>query len=143
MRKVDLAYVAGIVDGEGWIGLRISNRVRGKIAYTLAVSVANSNEWIIQWLKFAFGGNCCCAEFPEDNRKASWQWSIVANDALKFLDLIYPYLKLKRTQADIAIKFQRERRGRGTRTSDKELALQEAQRILITNMNKKGKGTSY
>ena len=45
--KLLLAYIAGIIDGEGCIMIH-SNLVR--------VAVKNTNEWLIKFLKMNFGG---------------------------------------------------------------------------------------
>jgi len=48
--------------------------------------------------------------------KDSWVWTTVSNQALDWLKMMLPYLKLKKQEAIIAIKFQEERsghRGRG------------------------------
>ena len=138
MKKVDLAYVAGIFDGEGCICLRSSKRR----SYTLDVSIVNTNEWLMQWLKFAFGGNCYSMQYKsneERNWKPCWRWALASNKAMNFLELIHPYLRLKKPQADIAIKFQRARRGMGYPLTDQELAIEEAQRIVMTKLNRRGK----
>ena len=61
------------------------------------------------------------------------------NEALGFLKLIYPYLRLKKPQAEVAIKFQELGfRRSGHILVDKEWAITEAHRILMGNLNKKG-----
>ncbi len=131
MRKIDLAYTAGIVDGEGCIGLYLSSNK----SFRVHVTVTNTNEWLIQWLKFAYGGNVCSAPVPV-NCKLAWRWNIVSNQATNFLETIMPFLKLKRQQAELAIEFQNRRRGH--RMSPKERVLAEADKILMSQMNKHG-----
>ena len=142
MRKTDLAYAAGIVDGEGCIGLYLQTTQKSKPSYKMGVRVSNTNEWLLQWLKFAFGGSVCVQRVSSvekaKNYKPQWQWAIITTRALVFLKLIYPYLRLKKPQAEIAITFQQVRRGRGHYLTDEERAVAEAQRIVMANLNKRG-----
>lgn len=143
MKKTDIAYTAGIFDGEGYICLRRVKRKRMKQCYLLEVGVGNTNEWLIQWLKFMFGGTACLNRSATKHQRNYWQWSIAAKKALGFLKIVYPFLRLKKPQADIAIKFQEAkshrisgRIGRGIHLTDGELAVEEAQRILMVNLHK-------
>ncbi len=139
MRKTEtLAYTAGIIDGEGSICIqRGNNHCKSP---SLKVFVTNTEEWICEWLKFQYGG---CSNKngkpPKENWKLSYRWIICANQALVFLELILPYLNLKRPQAELAIKFQRSKRCRGKKYStDEEMAVQQAQKILMNTLNKRG-----
>jgi len=136
LRKTDLAYIAGIIDGEGCIG--IYTRGKGKGMLRVTVVVHNTNEWLCQWLRFSHGGSVHQdRRFAERNHKPCWKWSISGKLALVFLQLIFPYLRLKRLQAEIAIKFLEDRQPRHNST-ETELAVAEAQRILMSNLNKTG-----
>lgn len=139
MRKVDLAYVAGIIDGEGCISLNFQNK--NNSVFAIRVQVGNTNEWLLQWLKFAFGGRTVLVN---DKRmeirgwKPLYRWYLRNAEALDFLKLIYPYLRIKRTQAEIAIKVLEMRRTKYRRFSESEKAIVEVQRILMGNLNKTG-----
>ena len=80
MKKTDLAYIAGIIDGEGTISLSLNKR-----SYRIMVTVTNTNEWLIQRLKFMLGGNASPMAVPLGNNKPVWRWNIVSNDALEML----------------------------------------------------------
>lgn len=138
MRKVDVAYVAGIVDGEGCIGLNINRAGKSK-SYRIKISVSNTNEWVCQWLRLCFGG-CVSKSIVRGNRKPQWTWFISGNKALACLGVIYPYLHIKKPQAEIAIKYQSERNHqRGRRKSlEGDNVLAEAQCILMASLNKRG-----
>jgi len=136
-----LAYTAGIIDGEGSIGI-YSHRTKSKKGYTydLIVSVWNTNEWLIRWLKMSFGGST--GPVPWYKEQPRWKtrlkWAVYHDKAADFLELILPYLQLKRPQAELAILFQRKKRE--NLKSDKSDAIIEAQRILMGKMNRKGPG---
>lgn len=113
MKKTDLAYIGGLFDGEGWISVIKAKRInenKGYIFnnYSLRCGLGIRQEWIPRWLEFNFGGNVS-VQHPQPLRADSWRWTIAANQALEFLKVITPFLKLKRTQAEIAMKFQTER----------------------------------
>ncbi len=135
MENTDIAYIAGIVDGEGCIGLNLNKSGTGS-SYRIKVSVGNTNEWICQWLKLSFGGCVSCSSRIGSNNKPLWQWIVSCNMALNFLELIYPYLKLKKPQAEIAIRFQKLRRRH--HLTDGEIAIAEAQSIVMASLNKRG-----
>ena len=139
--KAILAYTAGIVDGEGSISLTTGKRKTFKKGYAiyLKVTVANTNEWLINWLKMQFGGYISCrSNMSNPKWKVAWAWEIQQASALSFLELILPYLNLKKPQAELAIKFQRAKYRGGPARSEKALALEEVQRILMRGLNKKG-----
>lgn len=129
MKKVDFAYIAGIVDGEGSIG--IYNRAdHPNSQMYMRVTVGNTEEWLLQWLKFNFGGYISTTQHETSgNRKVS-QWTVTALKALYFLELILPYLRIKRPQAEIAIEFQKRRKPHYPK-SDEQRAVDQANKILI------------
>jgi len=139
MKRTDLAYVAGIVDGEGSISISDKRNKEAKDAkeiaqFTLQVNVKSVDEWLPTWLSFAFGGSVYTYYNQAGN--CMWSWTIYANTASEFLKLILPYLHLKRPQAEIAIQYQTVKRERkGKRRTDNQIAVEEAQAILIKSMH--------
>ena len=53
-----LAYAAGIVDGEGYIGIRKGKPTASRInfSYDLMVAIAMTDKEIIEWFHDNFGG---------------------------------------------------------------------------------------
>ena len=142
MEETELAYTAGIIDGEGSIGLYLNRCKKQKDFYQMRVTVRNTNEWLVQRLKITYGGYFYPSRYGDKemakNWKPQWQWIIAANKALVFLKLIYPYLRLKKPQAEVAIRFQEMRRGQGYHFTEEETAIAEVERILMGNLNKRG-----
>ena len=56
VKSEDLAYIAGIIDGEGYIG--ITKRIRrGKYReYTVRISIGQTDGATLDWIKDNFGG---------------------------------------------------------------------------------------
>ncbi len=140
MKKTDLAYTAGIIDGEGCIGIQ-----KTTYANAIYVAVVNTNEWLIRWLRFCYGGNIRIEKSRGPNNKPQFRWAIHTKQAGEFLKLVSPYLRLKRPQAELALSFQSRRKHRGgpgikgaVRMSDEERILDEANKILMHSYNRKG-----
>ena len=135
-----LAYTAGIFDGEGCIGIyrHKDKRLRKGFNYFLCVSIWSTNQWLIQWLKMNYGGcTLLRPKFSEEaytSKKPIWKWQLTARKAREFLELILPYLYLKRPEAELAISFQKANSKR--RKSEESLVLIEAQQILMTKMKR-------
>lgn len=142
MKKTDLAYTAGIIDGEGCIMIRKNPRKKRKrpFEYTLYVTVASTDQWLPQWLRFAWGGNVA-SHWRSLSRFRQWEWQLGSKKASIMLQTILPYLHLKRPQAELAIKFQQAKfpRGRGHDKTAEELAVEEAQYILMRNLKRTSK----
>ena len=134
-----LAYTAGIIDGEGCIRInkRHSNRCRVGFELQLNVRVRNTNEWLIRWLQFQFGGSIR-SDKQKGNRKDAWEWCLGTRQALEFLKQILPYLQIKRPQAELAVEFQRNKHFGRNRPLE-QLAVEEAQQLLMSNYNRRGK----
>lgn len=139
--KLTLAYTAGIIDGEGCISIIKNSRASDKLGYHfyLVVSVVNTNQWLINWLQMQYGGRIAFRNKVDRNHKNSWSWQMEAGRARDFLKLVLPYLNLKHPQAEVAINFQATRILAGRHQTEEVRVIQEAQRILMQKLNKKGK----
>ncbi len=140
MKRTDLAYVAGIIDGEGCISFS-GNPTKSSHYNYILVQVVNTNEWLIRWLHMAFGGRFHLRKDKREKAKGwkpTYQWSIGSMDALKFLELVYPYLKIKKPQAEIAIKYLEMRGQKYRRLTSKERLVAEAQNLMLSELNKRG-----
>lgn len=128
MKKEILAYTAGLLDGEGSIGIVVMNpsaKNRYKLPFhQLHVHVVNTNKEVLDWLKDTFGGSICVHD--KKSKSDTWTWQIYTKNAKKFLELIYPYLKIKRKQARLAIEFREYRKD--IRSKPKEFQLIEVLR---------------
>jgi hypothetical protein len=101
-----LAYAAGIVDGEGTIGIRLQNNGAGKFYHTFKVRVANTDKDIIEWLTEQFGGSWgtkAAGTNGTRNTKESYHWTLTSGRAGSFLAAIRPYMRIKAPQADLAL----------------------------------------
>jgi|SRR5882724_1042560 len=95
----DVAYAAGLFDGEGTVGVE---RYGGR-GYNVTARVTNTNLDVLEWLRSRFGGFTQQAYAAHDNRKACFYWTAKAKIAEAFLEAVRPYLIIKRRQATIAL----------------------------------------
>lgn len=132
--KLLLAYIAGIIDGEGCIMIHSTNLVR--------VSVKNTNEWLVKFLKMNFGGCLVYSKHSWGNLRSKpiWNWAVDSKKASEFLQLILPYLQIKRPQAELAISFQKRRirKGRAKRLTPEIRMLDDIDKSLMHKMNQRG-----
>lgn len=136
---VTLAYIAGIIDGEG--SIIIHRRVPRKGLGQLKVVVSNTNRDLLEFLQFYFNGSICSskAHLKYPKNKPCHQWTVSCHQALPLLEMIFPYLRIKRPQAEIAIAYQKAKTSRGTKNlTEEQRALDEVRRIMVASLNKKG-----
>ena len=130
--KTLYAYVAGIIDGDGHIGIYRINTAKQK-RFAIRVTVGTTSEWLSQFLQFHFGGSTHISPRPE--HKSIWFWAVSAKKAEQVIELLLPYLQLKRPQAELALSFQHRKHPRHTPLPDAERALEETDRILMHKYN--------
>jgi hypothetical protein len=106
-----LAYLAGIIDGEGSIMLwksEISPKKRGQ--FNLRVNVSTTDKCLMNWLYENFGGTIYELNAPSRKNKPHWKqqyiWQVNRPDILKFLKNIYPFLVIKKERCEVAIRFR-------------------------------------
>jgi len=145
MKKTDLAYMAGIFDGEGTIVIHTRKYVaktgRETTQDYLEVCICSIDEWLPRYFMFAFTGNVYLRKAQTDRTKPVWVWQCSGEKARCFLETLLPFIKLKRMQAELGISFQQIKHARGNRDlSDADLVWRQAQRLLISSYNQR-KGT--
>ena len=104
MKKVDLAWSAGIFDGEGCVVLA-TRKYAHRTGYALRLTVANTDVRMLKRLKQIFKvGHLYTHKRKNVVRRDCWIWLLSGNNARNFLALVYPYLVTKRAQAKLAIQ---------------------------------------
>lgn len=107
MNKLTAAYLAGFVDGEGYVGImKTRNRqmVRG-YEYRKVLKIASTDKGIIDWLYQSFGGSTEKREWSEsENNKPAYCWTLRYKNLEPFLRKIYPFLKIKKRQVEILLE---------------------------------------
>jgi len=131
----DYAYLAGLFDGEGCIYLYHTT----KEYLALEVRLGVVQKYIAQYYQLAFGGSIHTENYLHKDcyrRRPMWYWQAPSLIAERFLKSVYPYLIIKKPQAEVALKFQAAKGNKGRRFHRGEIrVIEEAQKILISNMN--------
>ena len=136
MKRVTLAYVAGVIDGEGCIGLYCPQSTHST---QLQVKVSLTNKELVYWFYSTFGGGFRYEPARNERSKPSYRWLVGGNQALKFLKQVHPYLRLKKPQAEIAIAFQEQPfRRQGHVLLEEEKAIIETMRTQMHALNQTG-----
>ena len=105
----DLAYAAGLIDGEGCLGI-YRRRTDGQDFYYQRISMEMSYKAyrLLKKLKETFGGSIGKRNPRYPGSATHYCWRLGQEDAARFLLAILPYLRLKVAQAEIQIVFAKE-----------------------------------
>lgn len=106
---VELAWLAGIVDGEGSIFImKAARKDRARsFNYVLRVSVQSTDRIMARSCYEISGeGACMDAVTKQDNNSNTYKWQVSCTKASETLKKLLPYLRVKKQQAEVAIKFQ-------------------------------------
>lgn len=106
-----LAYLAGIIDGEGSIMLwksEIDPSRRGQ--FNLRVNISTTDKCLMVWLFENFGGRFYEMNAPSRKSNPNWKqqyiWEVKRPEMLKFLKNIHPFLVIKKERCEVAIRFR-------------------------------------
>ena len=120
-RETDLAWAAGIIDGEGHIGLYLSHTNTGD-CYVLKVAVVNTSLKMLERLKEIFGtGVINNRPQRQAHHKQQWCFYACSKKAEKILDAVRPYLVAKLDQAELGLLSRKYIRQHGINTVNLEM----------------------
>jgi hypothetical protein len=95
-----LAYAAGLVDGEGHIGL-----THWGSSFLPVLTVTNTDARCGEWLIAHFGGQVFRHDSATRSHRTKFNWRLNGKRATTVLEAVLPYLVLKCEQAEIAISY--------------------------------------
>lgn len=143
---LDLAYLAGIVDGEGCFhACKLKNKPGDGYKnghYRCVLKVSNTDVRLFKWLQVTFKGTCCAA-FKETRdhlfKRDIYEWTVTGHRLLDISKQILPYLIIKKRHCELIIKFRETfpvNLGRGNREiSPEEQTLREECIAEIKKLN--------
>jgi hypothetical protein len=99
MTHDDIVYAAGYIDGEGCI--------TSSSCLSFRITVSSTDRNTLEWFKQTFGGSVNDQHLPDNpNHSVAWKWVICSKvELLKFLQLVYPHLKLKAPEAAVVVRY--------------------------------------
>ena len=116
--ELDKAYAAGLMDADGSFTL-VKSKVKStsKFYYGARCIVESTDIEIEHWFESLWGGSTFCCKSVDKliaegkNWRPKWRWTVASKSAEKFLDDVYPYLKLKKPRARL-LRLNRQFMGR-------------------------------
>lgn len=102
-----LAYMAGMIDGEGSISIFDSrSKTKGKVYFRnrLILSVYNTNEEVVLWMQMNFGGRVRVKKRVRKD-KPCFVWETGWQHARAVLEAVLPYLIIKKSRAELFVEF--------------------------------------
>jgi len=113
-----LAYLAGIIDGEGsiYIGNFSKNPKTGAKYYQTNIEVTNCDINLMNWLTQTFGGRVYKyseKQKPKNNRQDYYRWIVTGNCLTHLCKILLPYFIIKKRQCEIMIKMRATYTGTG------------------------------
>ncbi len=114
-----MAYLAGIVDGEGsiYIGNFSCNPKTGTLHYQTNMEVTNTDENLIHWLMNNIGGRRTTytpKQTPKNSRRTVYRWMVSGDELTHLCNLLLPYLIIKKRQCEIMIEMRKTFQKTGT-----------------------------
>lgn len=98
---LEMSYVAGLVDGEGSIGVYPMKRA---VLPVVSITVTMTDATTIMYLRDLFGmGGAYRIDRVCPGHKPRYTWCLRAKRAEVVLRALLPYLRLKRPQAECAL----------------------------------------
>jgi hypothetical protein len=141
MKKTDLAWIAGFIDGEGTITIHIKpNRNGHPPCYVPLLAVTNTNLATLKHIQNLLPAPMYDHRPAGKKHKRSWRIQYVGRYARNAIRQILPYLVLKRAVANLVLNFPQRWNGRGQRGPDWRVARKQAKILVqIRKLNKRGR----
>lgn len=116
MKETDIAYLAGIIDSDGCIGIQKYSNCN---AYRVILTIVQRDMTLIEYLYSTFEGSVNVVSVNRHGKKDFYlRWVVTDKKAMIALEQCLPYLKLKKAQAFLASKLFNLKKNKN---KDKEL----------------------
>jgi hypothetical protein len=100
---IDLAYLAGIVDGEGCVEVRfLSGRTARRTGLDMRIVVGNTDRRLIDWLVETWGGRVHVA--ARAGVRDMHVWTLMVRSNRELCEALLPHLRLKAEQLALALE---------------------------------------
>jgi len=99
MNQNDIAYIAGLFDGEGTVDYkqRWEKRAKGRKykIWRVTVAIEMTDQHVLEWLQGVLGFGTLNERKKRPGRKRIWRWRCVFREALVFAKLLWPHTQTK------------------------------------------------
>jgi hypothetical protein len=93
MDVCEIAYTAGLFDGEGSISLVCNRRNR---SHSPQIAIASNDREVLSWFQKRWGGSIVTKQPRKPTHSVSYDWRLTDRRALAFLRTIRPFLVIER-----------------------------------------------
>jgi transposase len=134
LSPTQLAYIAGLIDGEGCIFINHRSKSR---RFDLHVSIDNTDPRMSDWLRktIQYGFRIQMKAKAESHWNDGFKFTASGRYAADLIAKTLPYLVIKRDQAAVALEFQRRKSlQRGRRLTPSDLQLYESFRQKLKGL---------
>lgn len=133
--KTELAYIAGIIDGEGTITLM---RHHSNQTPSPEISVANTSLRLLQHLKKTIGsGVIIRKKIYSKKHTPSYTWTLRSNAALELMKAVLPWLLIKDKRAQLILKDYKRLTPRNGRYTKQQLKRKVALVNKVRKLNER------
>lgn len=102
--QTDLAYLAGLLDGEGCFVIKPNNHEH----FTQSVTIGMTDARAVKWVQATFGGLVFYTATKSSKNESVYTWTLCKRlEVEKLINEVKPYLKTKLLQALIMEEFCR------------------------------------
>jgi hypothetical protein len=103
-----LGYLAGIIDGEGCIGITSAKGPASRnTSHALRLYVTSTSEELMVWLIDTFGAGRRVSRNEKPGKWATrYDWVVYGHQAEQLLRTVLPHLVIKQAQARLALEFR-------------------------------------
>ncbi len=133
----DLAYIAGLIDGEGCI--YVTNRKsRGRYTMSAGLNISSTTKNLIEWLHEVTGiGSITCQKRNQDRWKPMYKWNVAIVPSANLLSKLETFLKIKQKQANLLIELK-DIKSKSSTNFKNEYSRQLEIFTEMKNLNKRG-----
>ena len=138
MNKESIAYIAGIIDGDGCITItrrKIRRLKTDNWYYEPQVIITNTDKELLRFCAERYGGWIAKLRKPNRNYSTAYQWKVTGDEMKSILDDVNPYLIVRRKQANIVLLFPKYKRNGQKARTDTEKQEQETIWLAIKKLN--------
>ena len=107
--EIKLAYLAGIIDGEGSISISDNRKTQKKMHFTTQLSITSTDEILLKWITTNFGGKYSSytpKQLAKNTRKNAYKWQVSGKMLATLLNSVLPYLVIKTREAEVMIEMR-------------------------------------
>jgi hypothetical protein len=122
LKDTEKAYIAGLFDGEGTIGIWPNSERK----YGCRVAIYNTHKEVMDWLSMKMGG---AVDVQSKDKRPCYRWQISHRQSIRvFIKAVQPYTIIKAAQLRLMLEFFQTDSGSQERRMELVQAMKDAKR---------------